>query len=193
MFDKIYENIDANILKCVNLSNEELDFFHSLLDYKFIKKKTILFKENENSYYEAYIKKGVVRTYFIDENGNETNLIFALEDWWFGNTISSSYLNIQTLEDCEVFIITKENKEKLFEKVPKFERVFRLMIEKHLAYTQKRLVNNSIQNAEEKYLDFLNRYPNLSQRIPQHYIASYLGISAEFLSKTRKKMLTLKK
>jgi CRP-like cAMP-binding protein len=95
---------------------------------------------------------------------------------------------IETLEDCELLLLTPENKEKLLARVPGFERMFRLMVQRNLAQTQERLFRTISSTAVEKYLDFLNRYPAIPQRVAQHYIASYLGFSPEFLSKVRKKL-----
>ena len=96
---------------------------------------------------------------------------------------------IETLEACELLILTPESKSELLQKVPAFERVFRLMVQKHLTSYQERLFGSIAQTAQDRYLAFLQKYPSLSQRVPQHLIASYLGISPEFLSKIRTKML----
>ncbi|MDI1305773.1 MAG: Crp/Fnr family transcriptional regulator, partial [bacterium] len=95
------------------------------------------------------------------------------------------------LEDCEFFMFSPETKETLFAKAPKFERAFRILMQRNLAVTQDRLFNTISKTATEKYLEFLEHYPTLSQRVAQHYIASYLGISAEFLSKVRTKIAKL--
>jgi CRP-like cAMP-binding protein len=92
---------------------------------------------------------------------------------------------IETLEDCEVLYLTPETKEELLAQVPKFERVFRLMVQRNLSSLQKRLFKTIATTAAEKYLDFITRYPTIPQRVAQHYIASYLGFTPEFLSKVR--------
>ena len=189
----MFESIDKNVNKSTTFSKEELDIFHSLLEPKSFPKKTFLLQEGEICNFEAYVVKGCIRTYYIDENGLEVILQFAIEDWWIGDVASfhdqhPSRLFIETIEDCELLVFTPQTKEELLFKVPKFERVFRLMIQRNLSATQNRLFRTIAQNAEQKYLDFIQKYPTIPHRVPQHYIASYLGISPEFLSKTRKKL-----
>ena len=189
----MFEQIDKNINRSTTFLQEELAIFHELLEYKKVKKKTHLLRAGEICNFEAYVIKGCLRTYYIDENGSEVILQFGIEDWWVSDLASfydqkSSQLFIEALEDCEIFIFTPQSKEELLFKVPKFERVFRLMIQRNLSATQNRLVRSIAQDAEQKYLTFIEKYPTIPQRVPQLYIASYLGISPEFLSKLRKKL-----
>jgi CRP/FNR family transcriptional regulator, cyclic AMP receptor protein len=188
-----FEPINNHIAKCTFFTPEELTYFNNILEYKLVPKKTFLLKEGEICHFEAYIVKGCIRTYYIDENGFEVILQFAIEDWWVSDISSfhehiPSKLFIETLEDCELLLLNPASKEDLLLKVPKFERVFRLMIQRNLSATQNRLINTIAKTAMEKYQDFLERYPSIPQRVPQHYIAAYLGISPEFLSKVRAKM-----
>jgi CRP-like cAMP-binding protein len=166
---------------------------NELLQVKHIPKKTYLLQEGEICNFEAYLNKGCIRTFYIDENGFEVTLMFSIEDWWIGDVGSfyeqrPSNLFIETLEDCEILAFNPVTKEMLLAEIPKFERVFRLLVQRSLAATFNRLIRTITQPAQEKYLDFLKRYPTISQRVPQHYIASYLGISPEFLSKVRTKL-----
>jgi len=189
----MFENIDAFVNRCANFTENELDIFHTLIDFKTVNKKEYLLQEGEICNFEAYVSKGCIRNYFIDENGFEVILQFAIEDWWVSDIASfhekkPSKLYIETLEDCELFFLTYENKEELLKRVPKFERFFRLMVQKNLSSTQNRLINTIAKSAPEKYLDFIKLYPTIPQRVTQHHIASYLGISAEFLSKIRTKL-----
>ena len=121
-------------------------------------------------------------------------LQFGLEDAWMSDISFSIYEDkpgkvfIETLEDCEFLVFTPETKETLFLRAPRFERAFRILLLRHLAATQNRLFNTIAKSAQEKYLEFLEQFPTLPQRVSQHYIASYLGISPEFLSKVRAKL-----
>ena len=189
----MFEKINDYALRCMYFAPNDLSFFNSILQYKKVPKKTFLLLEGEVCKLEAYILKGCIRTYFIDGTGAEVTLQFAIEDWWVSDIISfqdqkPSHLYIETLEDCELLILTPESKEQLLANVPGFERMFRLMVQRNLAHTQERLFRTISTTAVEKYLDFLNRYPTIPQRVAQHYIASYLGFSPEFLSKVRKKL-----
>ncbi len=190
----MFAQIDRSISRYVAFSQEELEAFNSLLYYRRVPKKTILLREGEKCDFEAFVVKGCVRKYYIDENGHEVILQFAVEDAWVSDISFSIYedkpsrIFIETLEDCEFLQFSPETKETLFLKAPRFERAFRILLQRHLAITQNRLVNTISKTAMEKYLEFLEHYPTLPQRVAQHYIASYLGISAEFLSKTRAKL-----
>lgn len=193
MTQDYFIQINKHVSRCANFTTEELAIFNSLLNYKEVPKKTYLLKEGEACQFEAYIISGCIRNYFIDENGAEVVLQFGIEDWWVSDIASfhegsPSKMFIETLEDCKLFLFSPETKEELLIKVPKFERVFRLMLQRNLSVTQNRLINNITKSATDKYLDFISRYPTIPQRVAQHYIASYLGISAEFLSKVRAKL-----
>jgi CRP-like cAMP-binding protein len=192
--ETLYSQINKNISRYVTFEPEEMEIFNSLMEYKTVAKKTILLHEGEMCNFEAFVIKGCVRKYYIDPNGFEVILQFAIENAWISDISFSIYEDkpsrvfIETLEDCEFFIFSPETKEALFAKAPKFERAFRILMQRNLAVTQDRLFNTISKTATEKYLEFLEHYPTLSQRVAQHYIASYLGISAEFLSKVRTKI-----
>jgi CRP-like cAMP-binding protein len=190
----LYSQINTNISRYVTFEPKELEIFNSLLEYKTVPKKTILLHEGEMCNFEAFVIKGCVRKYYIDSNGFEVILQFAIENAWVSDISFSIYednpssVYIETLEDCELFLFSPGTKEELFKKAPKFERAFRILMQRSLAATQARLFNTISKTAIDKYLEFLEYYPTISQRVAQHYIASYLGISAEFLSKIRTKI-----
>jgi len=190
----VYSQINKNISRYVSFEPKELEIFNSLLEHKTVPKKTILLHEGEMCDFEAFVIKGCIRKYYIDANGFEVILQFAIENAWLSDISFSIYekkpsrVFIETLEECEFFMFTPDTKEALFAKAPKFERAFRILMQRNLAVTQERLFNTISKTATEKYLEFLELYPTLSQRVAQHYIASYLGISAEFLSKIRTKI-----
>jgi len=189
----MFEGIDKNVNRSVTFLKEELAIFHDLLEHRVYPKKSFILREGEVCNFEGYVIKGCTRTYYIDENGSEVILQFGIEDWWLGDIASfhqqsPSKLFIETIEETELLGFTPQTKEELLFKVPKFERVFRLLVQRNLSATQNRLFRTISQNAEQRYLDFINKYPSVPQRVPQHYIASYLGISPEFLSKTKAKL-----
>lgn len=190
----MFSQINQNISRYVTFEEKELAIFDSLLEYKKVPKKTILLHEGEVCNFEAFVIKGCIRKYYIDTNGFEVILQFGIENAWVSDISFSIYEDkpsqvfIETLEDCEFFMFNPETKEELFAKAPRFERAFRILMQRNLAVTQNRLFNTISKTAMEKYVEFLEHYPTLPQRVAQHYIASYLGISAEFLSKVRAKM-----
>ena len=123
----------------------------------------------------------------------EVTLQFAIEDWWVSDIASfheqkPSHMFIEALEDCELLVLNPATKESLLQQLPSLERYFRLMVQRNLSSLQSRLFKTIATSAQDKYLDFLEKYPTIPQRVPQHYIASYLGISPEFLSKVRTRM-----
>lgn len=186
----MFTQIDENISRYISLSKEELDYFHSLLKLKKIKRKKLLLQAGEICDFEAYMVKGCARIYFLDKNGFEVDIMFAVEDWWVSDLASFTQqrpadLFIQTIEDCEMLFISYKDKEKLYKKIPKFERFYRILMQRSYDNTIKRLVSTIAKPAEERYNDFIKKYPKIPQRVPQHLIAAYLGISPEFLSKIR--------
>lgn len=190
--EKDFFEIDKYIDRCIVINEEERALYHSLLEKQKVKKKTHLLEAGQICKYEWYVIKGCVRIYYIDDNGFDVNMMFAVEDWWFSDMQSyveqkPSQLYIQALEDCELWCMCRENKERVFNEIPKFERMFRLMLGRSIIALQQRLLQTYTKTAEERYLEFIERYPLIPQRIPQHHIASFLGISPEFLSKIRNK------
>lgn len=187
-----FDLILQNIAKHIKLDKTETDFFISLLQSKIFKKKEFVLRPGEVCKYEVFVTKGCLKNYTIDNNGVEHIGMFAIEDWWTGDM--HSFINqtpaacfIEALEDTEVLLISKQSLETLYESVPKFERFFRILFQNSLV-TQVQRVNQSIAyTAEERYLNFIKKYPKLEQRIRQKQMAAYLGITPEFLSVLRKK------
>lgn len=186
------ELILKNISRHIQLDKTETDFFLSLLKEKTVKRKDFLLKKGEFCKNETFITRGCLRVYSIDADGLEHILMFGVEDWWVGDMYSfltqtpSNYF-IDALEDSEVLQISKVNLDKLYESVPKFERFFRIMFQNAFINQQNRINQNLSLTAEERYIEFIKKYPHLEQRIPQKQIAAYLGITPVFLSMIRRK------
>jgi CRP-like cAMP-binding protein len=186
----MFSAIDQFVSRYITLSQEQTEYFHSLLKHRIVKKKNFLLQEGEVCDFEAFILKGCVRSYYLDKEGVETILLFGVEEWWVSDLTSfserkPSNLFIETVEDTELLSIDYKNKSLLFEKVPAFERMFRLLVQRSLSVLQQRFYASVSQTAEERYLYFLEKYPLIAQRVPQHQIARYIGVSPEFLSKVR--------
>jgi CRP-like cAMP-binding protein len=182
-----------NINRHIQLDKNERDFFLSILQTKQLKRKEFLLEPGEISRTENFINKGCLRTYTVDDNGFEHILMFAVEDWWTGDL--NSFLNqrpatyfVQALEDTEVIQYTKENLDKLLVQVPKFERFYRIALQKSLISLHQRISQNLSLTAEERYLNFRKKYPHLLERLSQKQVAAYLGITPIFLSMLRKKL-----
>ena len=182
-----------NISRHIQLDKTEEDFFVSLLQSKKLKRKAFLLKQGDICRTENFIIKGCLRTYTIDENGFEHIVMFGIEDWWVGDLFSFITQNpttyfIDALEDTEIIQISKTNLDKLFERVPKFERFFRLILQNAFIAQQNRINQNLSYTAEQRYLDFINKYPQMEQRLSQKQVSAYLGITPVFLSMLRKKL-----
>ncbi len=143
--------------------------------------------------FEGFVAKGCLRLFTLDANGYEHVLYFAPENWWvtdidnFTNQ-TASWLFIQALEDSVVLQITKADKEQLYAQLPPTEKLFRIMGQKTLVALQRRMLSTLSQTADERYLTFIAKYPDLEQRLTQQQIAAYLGITHEFLSKIRRRL-----
>lgn len=188
----MFESIDRYARSCVELNDAELSLFHSYLTHQTVPKKTLLLRAGEVCSFEAFVLKGCARVFFVNEAGKEVDVHFPVEDWWMSDLPSFTFqkpatLSIETLEACELLVISHADKEKLFSEVPKFERMFRLMVQRAYEEMMNRFISSVAQPADERYREFLRKYPTLPNRIPQQLIAAYLGISPEFLSKIRAK------
>ena len=157
----------------------------------------MLLQQGEVCKFEAYIVKGCVKKYYIDQAGNEVILQFAIEDWWISdigsfNEQKPSNLFIETLEDTEVLMIDFVSKQHLFHEIPMFDRVFRIMMQRAYSVLESRFYATVAHSAETLYLEFLAKYPTIPQRVPQQEIASYLGITPESLSRIKSNLFKKK-
>jgi CRP-like cAMP-binding protein len=182
-----------NVSKHIHLSENEKDFFISLLEKKFLKKKDLLLLAGKVCTHSAFVLKGVLKGYTIDKEGSEHILNFAAPGWWIADMYSyfsqkPGILHIEALVDAEVFLLSYDRHQQLYETIPKFERFFRILVENALVANQQRLIDNLSLTAEERYLNFITKYPSIIECAPQHSIASYLGITPEFLSKIRARL-----
>src|ERR1700744_3777377 len=139
----MFSEIDRFVARYIQLSEEELALFHSLLRHRKVRKKNFLLQEGEVCDFEAFILKGCIRTYYLDKEGVETILLFAVEDWWVSDITSfserkPSNLFIETIEDTELLTMDFAAKVRLFERVPAFEKMFRLLVQRSLGVLQQR-------------------------------------------------------
>ncbi|GEL09827.1 cAMP-binding domain of CRP or a regulatory subunit of cAMP-dependent protein kinases [Flavobacterium glycines] len=186
--------IIENIEKHVTLSPEEKELFLSKTEIKHYKAKSILLNSGEICKQSYFVNSGVLRSFNINDNIVEQVLNFASEGWWIADMYSliskkPGNLFIEVIEDAELVLLSKENQEQLYSEIPKLERFFRILTENSLVAHQERLMDNLSLSAEERFEKFCKRYPNLIQRIPQKQIASYIGVTPEFFSKMKAKLL----
>lgn len=190
----LYKKIKETIF----ITDEEFDFAKSLFIPTTLERKGFILTQGEISQYSIFIEKGMLRTYMIDEKANEHTLQLGWEGWWAADLYSfltnePSNFWIEALEDCELFLISRYCWDQLMDKIPAFERYFRILIQNNLISTQRRLMNTLSQTAEEKYRDLITQNPAIFQRVPQIIIASYLGMTPETLSRVRGKLATEKR
>lgn len=183
-----------NISKIVTLSSDEEKLFLSKIETRNYKAKTILLNADEICKYSYFVNSGLLRSFNINDNIVEHVLGFACEGWWIGDMYSllsqkPGNLFIEVLEDAEVVLLSKENQEILYKEIPKLERFFRILTENSLVANQERLMDNLSLSAEERFEKFCKKYPTLIQKVSQKNIASYIGVTPEFFSKMKSKLL----
>ncbi|MFH6991567.1 Crp/Fnr family transcriptional regulator [Flavobacterium sp. FlaQc-48] len=191
------ELLKENILKHISLSENETEAFVDLFEKKLIRKKEFLLREGEVCKFEGFVSSGLLRVYHIDQNGFDQILYFAIENWWITDIDSftngtPSQLSIEALEDSEVLLISKEDKEFAYENLPKIEKLFRVMTQKTHVALQRRMIDNLSKTADQRYIEFVEKYPKLGQRLSNIQVAAYLGITNVFLSNIRKKIVLKK-
>ena len=182
------------ISKYVTLTNAEEHFLASRLSSRKYLKGQYILQQGDISQTECFIISGCTKMFYLDDKGQEHIIMFSIEDWWtsdLGSFISQtpSDFNVQCLENTEIIQFSYDNIEELFSKIPKLERFFRKIIEKAFVASQKRIIRNFSLTAKERYLIFKENYPKIEQRIPQYMVASYLGITKEFLSKIKSQLI----
>jgi CRP-like cAMP-binding protein len=177
-----------HISRHITLTGEETEHFVRLLHHRAVKKKQFLNQEGEIVKGPAFVVAGLLRSYSIDSNGFEHVIQFAPPGWWVGDIGSMVYqrpsiLSVDALEDSELLCIREADVDRLFVDIPKFERFFRILSQNALAAHQARLVSILSQPAKERYANFCQLYPSLIGALPQKQVASYIGVTPEFLSK----------
>ncbi|OXA79623.1 cAMP-binding domain of CRP or a regulatory subunit of cAMP-dependent protein kinases [Flavobacterium aquidurense] len=188
------ELILENIAKHVSLTPEEQAHFLSKLETKTYKTKTILLNAGEVCKHSYFVNSGILRSFNINDNIVEHVLSFACQGWWMSDMYSffsqkPGQLFIEVLEDAEVVSLSKENQEQLYHDIPKLERFFRILIENSLVANQQRLMDNLSLTAEERFEKFTTKYGTLVHKVPQKQIASFIGVTPEFFSKMKARLL----
>jgi CRP-like cAMP-binding protein len=183
-----------NIAKHITLSPKEKEYFLSKIEVRQFKAKSILLNTGEISEHSYFVNSGLLRSFNINDNIVEYVLNFAGEGYWIGDMYSlisqkPGNLFIEVLEDSEVVMLSKENQELLYTEIPKLERFFRILTENSLVANQERLMDNLSLSAEERFEKFYLKYPALLQKVPQKQIASYIGVTPEFFSKMKSRLL----
>lgn len=177
----------------LSLNNEEISFLEEVFICRRVKRRQFILQQGDVCKLNTFVVEGCLKMYHVDKNAKEHNLQFAIENWWIGDIGSfhseePSRLYIEAIEPSVILQIRKEDQIRMFVEYPKFNRIFRVITENALVSSQRRTLQNISFTAEERYADFMQRYPGLFNRISSVQIASYLGVTPEFLSKVRKRM-----
>ena len=180
--------------KILPLNNSETEAVKKVFKERKIKRRQFILQEGDVCKLNTFVVEGCFRMYLVDEKGKEHNVQFAIENWWIGDIGSfhseePSRLYIEAIENSLILQIKKQDQLDLFVNYPKFNRIFRVFTENALVAYQRRLLQNMSSTAEERYLDFMERYPFFFNRISNVQIASFLGITPEFLSTLRKNLV----
>jgi len=188
------KGILSHITRHVTLTQEEEKFFTSLLVPVKVKQGEFIEQAGEVTTNFIHVDSGCLMTYYTDKEGNDHVVQFSTAGWWTADLHSlthqlPSIYSTRALADSEVFLLSKIRLEELVERYPVFERFFRIMFQNSLVTHQNRIVQSLSFTAEERYENFQQKYPQLEQYVPLKYIASYLGMTPEFLSKIRRKRM----
>lgn len=177
----------------IQLDEQEIVLIDNYWQEKTLKKNDYLFRNGELCRYDSFVVSGALKAFYIHpKTGKEEILFFAIEDWWatdlesFTHKTPSIY-NIQALEDAVLLQIHQQSFEEMLVKVPRLERYFRLILQGYISAMQKRVILTNAYDAEYRYWEFVKKYPKIIQKIPLYLIASYLGVTPEFLSRIRAK------
>ncbi|MCX2477935.1 Crp/Fnr family transcriptional regulator [Pedobacter sp. MC2016-15] len=182
------EFLRIQIEKIVKLTDEEFSFALSHFKFKTLKKHQYLVQAGEPAPNDHFVAQGLLRSFYIDDQGKTHIMQFAMEDWWISDpqayfNRTNAILNIDCLEDTQVFTISIDNREKLCADLQKMEYFFMKKSNSGYIALQRRILSLMSQKAEERFTQFVTLYPSLLQRLPKALIASYLGISRETLSR----------
>ncbi|MFP3833244.1 Crp/Fnr family transcriptional regulator [Chryseobacterium sp. SIMBA_028] len=191
------ESLKKHIREYVDISDEKLEKYSNAFILRKIKKKDFLLKEGDICEFEGFVLNGCFKVFHTDRNASEQILYFGIENWWISDIDSfingiPSKLNIQALEDSEILLISKKDKEKLYQEMPEIERLMRLKFQMSIIALQRRIIDNLSKSSEERYTEFLKDYSETAHRLTNIQIAAYLGVTPEFISRIRRKIVNKK-
>lgn len=187
MFNTLFSHIEAKTI----LTDQDKETVKGYFTSRKFKRKQFLLQEGDICRQLNFIAKGLIKSYNVDEKGNDHINLFGWEGWWVSDFYSflhstPALLNIEAIEPTEVLAITLADYDAMLVKVPVMERYFRILYQNSILTKERRLMSSMTHTAEEKYLQLLQLHPEMVQRIPQTLIASYLGLAPETISRIKK-------
>jgi CRP-like cAMP-binding protein len=188
-----YDSLIAYINEYVSLTQDEIDTLKSLTRIKDVRKRQFVVEQGEICRYENFVAEGCLRCYHLDEEGHEHVVQFAVENWWIADLQSflrqsPANFSVDAIEPSVLIQFEYSDLQELYKKIPKLERFFRLITQNAYLAAQQRIIVLHSKDAGKRYIEFRNRYPDIEKRVPQYMVASYLGITPEFLSKIRRRI-----
>jgi CRP-like cAMP-binding protein len=189
MHERLLTSIEEKILLTPNDKSSIKAFFIP----KKVRKRQYILNAGDVCRYITFVEKGMLRSFTVDDEGHEHVVQFAIEGWWISDVGSflsggNALYNIEALEDAEVLNLTKQAMDEMLNIIPAMERYFRLLMQNNIVALQRRVIASMSLSAEEKYLKLMDVCPDIINRAPQQYVASYLGITPETLSRIRKQV-----
>lgn len=185
-----YQALIHHINKRISLSEDEMQEFISCFKINKVKKRQFIIQPDFVPKYRNFVVQGAFRAYVVAEEGAEHTIQFAVEDWWISDY--SCYISqqpasmfVMAMEDSIILQIDFESEQKLKASNHKYETFFRIMAERSFAGMQRRLISNLTKTAEERYHEFEKKYPLIAGRVPQYALASFLGMTTQYMSKLR--------
>ncbi|MEQ8626810.1 Crp/Fnr family transcriptional regulator [Ekhidna sp.] len=191
----MHETLIKNIKELVPLSQEEVELVSDAFKPRHLKKKEHLLQKGDPSNHMRFVSDGCMKVYSVDEDGQEHVLQFGISGWWINDlyaflTETPATFFIQAITESTMFQIHRDRLNQLYDEVPMMDRFFRIKTQNGYVALQERTIRSMSETAEQRYSQFINRYRDMEQQIPQYMIASYLGVTPEHLSAIRKKMST---
>jgi CRP-like cAMP-binding protein len=188
----LFEQIQKSIARFIELEEKEFEIFQNILSYKRLQKKEILLRIGQDCRNIYFINKGCIRYYYLVD-GEEKTAQFFFENGWFTDyesflTGSPAENYVDALEETELLCVERDSLNQLYKQVPKFEKFGRMMAENAYLGIRHRTKNLTTLSAEQRYLNLMKERHKIFERIPQHYIASYLNIRPQSLSRIRKQL-----
>ena len=182
------------IKKHIDLTVEEETILLSKIVHRNYLKDQYIAQQGDICKTVNFIISGCTKTFYMDLEGQEHIVMFSIEDWWTSDlgsfiTQTPADFNVQCLENTQLIQFTYDNLEELYKEIPKLERLFRKIVERAFTASQKRIIRNFSLTAKERYQIFKKDKPKIDQRVPQYMIASYLGVTKEFLSKIKSQII----
>jgi CRP-like cAMP-binding protein len=186
--------IKKYVQKFVELTDEEAEEFCAAFKEIPVKKKQFLIQPGFAVKNRFFVLQGALRAYVLNDEGQDNTIQLAIEDWWISDYNSymlqhPASMFVTAVEDSKLFQVSFEDEKKLKAANYKYETFFRIIAERAAAFMQRRVINGLTLSAEQRYDSFIERYPLMMKRFPQYVIASYLGMTTEFLSKIRNKKM----